>query len=86
MPRKKSNKKNKINPDKILSYEGFSIDDQIWGNYLDQKIINGKITDFNLKNKEGPTVTIITLDQGYRTMLITQVSLSPIKRKRAILK
>ena len=82
--KKRSSKKKAVQPKKpiIEEWDGFKLGDKVWARYFDKKIIQGAISQFYPDDNNGPVATIITADQGYRSVLVISMSHSPIKKGR----
>ena len=83
-PKRSPKKKKVAKPKKpiIEEWDGFKIGDKVWARYLDKKIIQGVVSHFHLEDSHGPVATIITPDQGYRSVLVVSMSHGPIKKGR----
>tara|TARA_Y100000034_G_C6701931_1_gene309614 strand:- start:58 stop:333 length:276 start_codon:yes stop_codon:yes gene_type:complete len=81
---KRSVKKKTTKPKKPLieECEGYKLGDKVWATYLEKKVIQGTISQFHPDDSHGPVATIITPNQGYRSVLIVSMSYTPITKKR----
>jgi hypothetical protein len=68
-------KKNKVVEEpKIKELLGFKLGDSVFGRVANAKIYEGEIVQFHPNNKEGPCITVITREFGYRIFLISSAS------------
>lgn len=82
MGRRKKKVVTKPKDDIIQELSGFKLGDKVWAIYLNKKVICGTINAFYPKNKEGPVVSIMTADMGYRTVLLESVQASAFKMSK----
>lgn len=58
----------------INTLQGFKVGDLVWIRYHTGKLLEGTVSSFTDSEKEGPTVTILTNDMGFRTTKIENCS------------
>lgn len=79
--RKKTKKAEKKNTRPVvLEFEGFSAGEDVWAIYLNRSIIKGTICEFHPIDKLGPAVTLLTVNKGYRTVLVSTLSRKVLKK------
>jgi hypothetical protein len=83
MGRRKKKKDTKPKLDVIQELLGFKLGDKVWAIYLDKKVICGVIEAFYPKNKEGPVASIMTIDTGYRIVLLETMQSSSFKLNKS---
>ncbi len=82
MGRKKKTKLEKKEPG-ITELEGFKLGDSIWFEYHSGKIYQGEIKSFFIDEKHGNCVNVMTIEAGYRTVLLEKCSYDRIKKSRS---
>jgi hypothetical protein len=81
MARKKKNKV-KEEPVGILELDGFKVGDIIWCEYHNGTIYQGEIKNFFTDATQGNCVNIMTLEAGYRSIVLSKCSYEKVKKSR----
>jgi|LWDU01.1.fsa_nt_gi hypothetical protein len=66
----------------IEELDGFKLNDDVWAEYLDGKIIQGRIVNFLNTEPDGNIACLMTANRGYRTVLLEKCSLTIIKKRK----
>ncbi len=60
----------------------FEVGDSVWVEYINGKVYSGDIVSLHNTEKEGPLVTVLTHNWGFRTVSIDKCSYTKPKRSR----
>ena len=81
MARKKK-KSTKEKKPVIEELGGFKLNDEVWAEYIGGKIIQGRIVSLLNTEPDGYIACLMTVDRGYRTVLLEKCSLTIIKKRK----
>ena len=66
----------------IEELDGFKLNDEVRAEYIGGKIIQGRIVNFLNTEPDGNIACLMTVDRGYRTVLLEKCSLTIIKKRK----